>query len=86
MGSLRAVDPDGGGIVDGDGVRGSISGTGCYGHEARKKASNIAIHADGLAWLVKGRLRDSVVASSELELYHVAHCSLDIVGRVREGP
>jgi hypothetical protein len=26
-----------------------------------------------------------VVASSELELHHVAHSGLDIVGRVREG-
>jgi hypothetical protein len=85
MGCLRAVDPDGCGIVDGDGVRGGISGTRCYGHEAGVKASDIAVHAYGLAWLVKGGLRNSVVASSELELHHVAHSGLDIVGRVRDG-
>jgi hypothetical protein len=40
------------------------------------------VHADGLARLVKGRLRDGVVAGEELELHELARLRDDLVGRV----
>jgi hypothetical protein len=40
------------------------------------------VHADGLARLVKGRLRDRVVARVELELHELARLRGEPVGRV----
>lgn len=85
VGTLRAVDPDGGGVVDGDGVCGGIGGASCDGDEAGEETSDVAVHGDGLAWLVEGGLGDRVVATGELELHHVSHGSLDIVGAVGDG-
>ena len=84
MGGLRAVYPDRGGVVDGDGVGGGVGGAGGHGHEAREEARHVAVAGDGLAWLVEGRLRDCVVARRELELHHVAYGGLDVVRAERE--
>jgi hypothetical protein len=81
MHSLRTVDPDGGGIVDLDGVCSGISGARSNEHEAREEAGDIAVHGDRLAWLVEGGLGDGVVASGELELNHITCVGLDVVGR-----
>lgn len=86
--TLRAVDPQRGGVVDLDGVGGNhASGLrGSNGHEAGVEASNVAHDAvDGLARLVEGRLGHGVVTGNELELNHIARSGLDVVGREGQG-
>lgn len=88
MTTLRAVDPQRSGIVDLDGVGGDhASGLrGRDGHVAGVEASHVGHDAvDGPARLVKGRLGHGVVAGNELELNHIAHSGLDVVGRVDQG-
>ena len=45
------------------------------------EARDVAVHGDGLAGVVKGRLRDGVVAGVELELHKVADLRRDLLGR-----
>lgn len=81
--ALGAVDPDGLRVVDGDGVGGrhahGLAGGG--GLEARVEAGEVAVRRDGLARVVKGRLRRGVVAGHELELDHVADRRRDALRR-----
>lgn len=80
MGALRAVDPDRSEVLDGNSVRGSVGSVSSDGHEARVEAGDIAVHADGLARLVEGGLSNGVVSCGELELHHISHGSLQVVG------
>lgn len=82
MSCLRAVGPDRGSVVNDDGVGGGLGCTSSDGHEARVEASDVAVHGNGLAWLIEGRLGDRVVSTSELELHHITYGGLDIIGRV----
>ena len=59
--TLRAVEPDGCGVVDHDGIDGHLS-AGFDGHEAGEEAGNIGLVVhDGLARLAEGGLHDGVV-------------------------
>lgn len=82
MTALSAVEPEGVGVVDLDGVGGDHAhrGRGGHGLEAGVEAGSVAVHGDGLAWLVEGGLSDGVVASEELELDKLAWGGLDVVG------
>lgn len=85
MATLGAVDPQRSGVVDLDGVGGDHAGglRGSDGHVARVEASHVGHDAvDGPAGLVEGRLGHGVVTGNELELNHIAHSGLDVVGRV----
>ena len=82
---LRAVDPDGGGAVDLDGVGGDIRRAGGDELESGKETSDIAVLGDRLAWFVEGRLGDGVVPGGELELHHVSYGRRQVVGGVGEG-
>ena len=84
MPSLSAVKPQGVGVVDLDGVGRdhAHAGGGCHGLEAGVEAGSVAVHGHGLAWLVKGRLSDGVVACEELELDELAGGGRDLVGGV----
>jgi hypothetical protein len=83
--ALRAVDPDGSGVVDLDGVGGDISRAGGDEVESGEETSDIAVLGDRLAWFVEGRLGDGVVSCGELELHHVSYGSSNVVGGVGEG-
>jgi hypothetical protein len=82
--ALGAVDPDGRGAGDVDGVSGrhAHGGAGGGGLEARVEARGVAVHRDGLARVVEGRLRRRVVAGHELELDAVADGRLEALGGV----
>jgi len=82
---LGAVDPDGSGAVDHDGVDGDHAhgGAGGDGQEARVEARHVAVRRDGLARVVKGGLGDGVVARGELELHRLAGGHAQVVGLVR---
>lgn len=85
--ALGAVHPDGLGVIDRDGVdRGhSHGGAGGGRLEPGVEARDVlVVQGDGLAGIVKGRLRDRVVACDKLELHHVADGGLDVVGRELE--
>jgi len=82
MAGLRAVYPDRSGVVDGNGIGSGVSRTSRNRHEAREETGDIAVHGDGLAWLVEGGLSDGMVATSKLELNHITHSGGDAVGRV----
>lgn len=79
-----AVQPDGVGVVDTNGVDGDLShgGASRERNEAGMDAGHV-LHglADGLARVVEGRLGNGVVATHEHELNHVASTSGDLVGR-----
>ena len=82
--ALGAVEPQRVGAVDLDGVgrEHAHRGAGGGGLEARVEARDVAVHGDGLARLVEGRLRDGVVACVELELHELAGLRDQLVGRV----
>lgn len=79
-----AVQPDGVGVVDTDGVNWDLAHGGAGGERnvTRVDAGHV-LHglADGLARVVEGRLCNGVVATHEHELNHVASTSGDFVGR-----
>ena len=84
MPALGAVQPQRVGVVDLDGVGRDHAhgGAGRGGEEARVEARGVAVHGHGLARLVKGGLRDGVVAGVELELHKLARLRDQLVGRV----
>lgn len=78
MTGLLAVAPDGGGVVDGDGISGEArGGGGSNGHESTVESSSF-----GTARVLEGALGDGMVLDLELELDNVAGSSLDDVGGV----
>lgn len=85
--ALGAVQPEGSGVVDLDGVGGDHAHRRRGGHrlETRVEASSVAVHGHGLAGLVEGGLGHGVVAGEELELHELAGRGLDIAGGEGEG-
>jgi len=86
--ALGAVQPDGLGVINHDGVSGYharlLGRSG--GLVAGVEAGDVGHHgADGSAGLVESRLCHGVVACNELELHHLARAGLDVVWRVHEG-
>lgn len=81
--ALAAVQPDGLGILDHDGVDGdhAVSLASVYGLESGVDALDAGVDiGDGYASIVEGGLSDGVVASPELELHHSTRLGLDLVG------
>lgn len=85
--ALGAVNPDGCSVVNHDGICRDLAGGGAGGHRyiSRVEAGHVGLNvANRLAGVVEGRLCHRVVASHELELHHIAHARLDVVGRVHQ--
>ena len=79
--ALRAVEPDRRRAVDHHGVGWHLGCPHRHGLEAGEEARGVRHDVvDGNARLGEGGLGDGVVASHELELDHVAHGGLDVVG------
>lgn len=83
MRSLAAVEPDGLGIVNHDGEYGELvlGSAGSDRLKAREDALDSGVDlADGLAGVVKVRLRDGVITGKELKLDHGTGLGLDLLG------
>ena len=78
--SLGAVEPHRSGVVDDNGVCGSLCGISFYWHEAREDTSDGRVRGNRLAWAVKDGLSNSVVcSSSKVELDPISNSSYDVV-------
>lgn len=84
---LRAVEPDGLGVLDDDlehvGALGVVGGKVEPGEEARVVVG-LGVH-ERLAGVVEGRLGHRVVLGRKVPLDHVAHLGHDVVGLKAQG-
>jgi len=79
---LGAVQPDGGGVVDENGVGWDLSIRSLDRHETREDTSD---SLDRSARRIESRLGDSVVGWAELELDHISDGCYNVVWRIDEG-